>query len=79
MEIHIASGLPPDTVVYHSGTRRDGGTLRTAGGRVLSVTAVAPTAGEACSRAYAGVGLIRFEGARFRRDIGATGGLSHDA
>ena len=79
MEIHIDSGLPPDTVVYHSGTRRDGETLRTAGGRVLSVTAVAPTAGEARSRAYAGVGLIHFEGARFRHDIGTAGGLSHDA
>ena len=79
MEIHIDSGLPPDTVVYHSGTRRDGETLRTAGGRVLSVTAVAPTAGEARSRAYAGVGLIHFEGARFRHDIGTAGGLSHGA
>ena len=64
---------------YYSGTRRDGETLRTAGGRVLSVTAVAPTAGEARSRAYAGVGLIHFEGARFRHDIGTAGGLSHDA
>ncbi|WP_299300751.1 phosphoribosylamine--glycine ligase [uncultured Fretibacterium sp.] len=79
MEIHIDSGLPPDTVVYHSGTRRDGETLRTAGGRVLSVTAVASTAGEARSRAYAGVGLIHFEGARFRHDIGTAGGLSHGA
>ena len=79
MEIHIDSGLPPDTVVYHSGTRRDGETLRTAGGRVLSVTAVAPTPEEARSRAYAGVGLIHFERARFRRDIGTAGGLSHGA
>ena len=74
--------IKPDEVSYinaHGRTARDGETLRTAGGRVLSVTAVAPTAGEARSRAYAGVGLIHFEGARFRHDIGTAGGLSHGA
>ena len=79
MEIRIGASLPPGTIVYHAGTARDGETLRTAGGRVLSVTAVAPTPEEARSRAYAGVGLIHFEGARFRRDIGTAGGLSHGA
>ena len=79
MEVHIGAALPPEVVVYHSGTRRDGERLRTAGGRVLSVTAVAPTAEEARARAYAAVGLIHFEGARFRRDIGAEGGVHHGA
>ncbi len=77
MEIQVGANLPPETIVYHSGTRRDGDRLRTAGGRVLSVTAVAPTAEEARAHAYAAVKLIHFEGARFRNDIGATGGGTH--
>ncbi|RRD64968.1 phosphoribosylamine--glycine ligase [Fretibacterium sp. OH1220_COT-178] len=77
MEIYVGAGLPPETIVYHAGTRREGGRLRTAGGRVLSVTAVAPTAEEARARAYAAVGLIHFEGARFRNDIGMAGGSIH--
>ena len=79
MEIRIGASLPPGTIVYHAGTRRDGETLRTAGGRVLSVTVVAPTPEEARARAYAAVQSIRFEGARFRNDIGIAGGNRHDS
>jgi phosphoribosylamine--glycine ligase len=58
--------------VYHAGTTRDpDGTVRTAGGRVLDVTAVAPTFAEARSRAYEAVSRISFEGMHFRTDIGA--------
>jgi phosphoribosylamine--glycine ligase len=58
--------------VFHSGTARDGeGRLVTAGGRVLSVTGTGETLAQARERAYAGVERIRFEGARFRRDIAA--------
>ena len=59
--------------VFHSGTARDeGGRLVTAAGRVLSVTGTGATLAEARDRAYAGVDRIRFEGARFRRDIAAA-------
>jgi phosphoribosylamine--glycine ligase len=58
--------------VYHAGTKlSDTGDILTAGGRVLDVTAVAPTFEEARERAYAAVGLIDFEGKEFRTDIGA--------
>lgn len=58
-------------LVFHGGTRRDaGGILRTAGGRVLSVTAVAESLGEAVARAYEGLDRIGFAGMHARRDIG---------
>lgn len=58
--------------VYHAGTKldEDGNTL-TAGGRVLDVTAVAPTFAEARANAYAACDLIDFEGKQYRTDIGA--------
>ncbi len=57
--------------VYHAGTRRDpDGSLRVAGGRVVSVTATAPTVVEAAARSRAAAEAIRFEGRQFRQDIG---------
>ena len=57
--------------VFHAGTKQDGARLVTAGGRVLSVTACGPTLRDALDLAYRGIGRIGFEGAYFRRDIGA--------
>lgn len=58
-------------IVFHAGTRRDSdGTLRTSGGRVLAVTAVAPSLAEACAQSAAAAENITFEGKQFRRDIG---------
>lgn len=58
--------------VYHAGTKLDAdGNTFTAGGRVLDVTAVAPTFAEARTNAYAACELIDFEGKQFRTDIGA--------
>ena len=57
--------------VYHAGTAlADDGSFVTAGGRVLDVTAVAPTFEEARKQAYAACELIDFEGKTFRTDIG---------
>jgi phosphoribosylamine--glycine ligase len=42
----------------------------TAGGRVLSLVATAPTLAEAREKAYANLSRIRFEGMHYRRDIG---------
>ena len=61
----------PGITVYHAGTKLDGDDVLTAGGRVLDVTAVAPTFAEARERAYAACDLIDFEGKQFRTDIGA--------
>ena len=57
--------------VFHAGTRREGGALLTAGGRVLGVTATAPTLSQAVSRAYEAARHISFEGMHMRSDIGA--------
>jgi phosphoribosylamine--glycine ligase len=67
--------VPPDLerddlLVFHAGTRLDGDELVTAGGRVLAVTALAPTFAEAADASREGAGRIHFEGAFFRRDIG---------
>jgi len=58
-------------MIFHAGTLLEDGQLTTSGGRVLSVTALGPTLKESLERAYRVVGKIRFEGACYRRDIGA--------
>ena len=59
--------------VFHAGTGRRGagGPFFTAGGRVLGVTAVAPTLPEARRRAYAAAAPIEWEGMQMRHDIAA--------
>ena len=61
----------PNAKVFHAGTAEASGQVVTNGGRVLGVTAWGETLAVACDRAYAAVGLIKFEGAQFRRDIAA--------
>jgi len=57
--------------VFHAGTAERGGEIVTAGGRVLNVTGLGSTPGEARDRAYAGAERINFEGCRLRSDIAA--------
>jgi phosphoribosylamine--glycine ligase len=61
----------PGTKVFHAGTAQAGGRVVTNGGRVLGVTALGDRLEEARARAYLAVEKIRFDGAQFRRDIGA--------
>ncbi len=67
-------GIPAaigDVLVFHAGTRRDpGGVLASAGGRVLAVTARAPTMAEAQRRSAEAAAAVRLEGKQLRRDIG---------
>jgi phosphoribosylamine--glycine ligase len=60
----------PDVIVYHAGTRVEGGRTVTAGGRVLAVTALGDDAAAARKRAYAAVDRIGWAGMQLRRDIG---------
>jgi phosphoribosylamine---glycine ligase len=56
--------------VTHAGTARDhNGAVVTAGGRVLSVTALGPDAAGARASAYAAADMIQFDGKQVRRDI----------
>jgi phosphoribosylamine--glycine ligase len=57
--------------VTHAGTVARNGEIVTAGGRVVNVTGLGPTAGEARDRAYEGARLISFEGMQLRTDIAA--------
>ncbi len=61
---------PQGCKVFHAGTMLRDGTLVTNGGRVLCVTALGATVGEAQARAYARVADIHWHGAYCRRDIG---------
>jgi len=56
--------------IFHAGTARNDGKLIANGGRVLNVTAVAPTIAEAQRRAYRAVDLIDWPEGFCRRDIG---------
>jgi phosphoribosylamine--glycine ligase len=58
-----------DVLVFHAGTRRDGETVVTAGGRVLNVSALGDTFAAARERAYEAASLIEFENVHFRNDI----------
>jgi phosphoribosylamine--glycine ligase len=60
----------PGVEIFHSGSTQVGNQLVTAGGRVLGVTAAAPSLEEALARAYEAMAEIHFEGIYFRRDIG---------
>jgi phosphoribosylamine--glycine ligase len=59
-------------LVFHAGTARQGDRLVTNGGRILAVTAVGETVGEARDVAYAGVERISFPGMRVRGDVAAA-------
>ncbi len=70
--ITLPATLPPNVAILHAGTtRQPDGTLVTSGGRVLAVTATAPTLQAALDSAYATCAQIKFPGAHYRRDIGA--------
>jgi len=56
--------------VFHAGTKREGGDIVTAGGRVLGVTGWGKDFHEARERAYGATERIHFDGAYHRSDIG---------
>ncbi|MFB9467057.1 phosphoribosylamine--glycine ligase [Streptomyces cinereospinus] len=61
----------PHAYVLHAGTRRDGDSVVSAGGRVLSVTATGADLGAARERAYRAVARVRLDGSQHRTDIAA--------
>jgi phosphoribosylamine--glycine ligase len=72
---HIISGLDaaaklPGITIFHAGTEKRGSDIVAVGGRVLNVTALGKDVAQAQARAYAAVGLIHWEGAFCRHDIG---------
>ncbi|MFG2308837.1 phosphoribosylamine--glycine ligase [Streptomyces sp. NPDC048566] len=67
----VAAQDAPHAYVLHAGTRHDGDTVVSAGGRVLSVTATGSGLAEARERAYAAVARIGLDGSQHRTDIAA--------
>jgi phosphoribosylamine--glycine ligase len=65
-----AAGASDDVTIFHAGTKRDGDAITAVGGRVLGVTATAPTIVEAQTRAYAAIDAINWPEGFCRRDIG---------
>lgn len=69
--IDLPATLPAGVTIFHAGTARDpAGRLTVKGGRVLNVTAVAPSFAEARRLSREVAEAVRFEGKVFRRDIG---------
>jgi phosphoribosylamine-glycine ligase len=62
-----------DIAVYHSGTKIEGNTTVTSGGRVLNVVGLGSTLAGAIDTAYRHVEKINFENMFYRRDIGHRG------
>lgn len=65
-----SDGQVEGACVFHAGTALENGVFKTAGGRVLGVTALGTDLKEALKKAYAAVEKITFEGAHYRTDIG---------
>ncbi|MFJ5227895.1 phosphoribosylamine--glycine ligase [Streptomyces sp. NPDC088400] len=65
----IAAQDAPDAYVLHAGTRLDGDTVVSAGGRVLSVTAAGKDLRQARERAYTALNRISLAGSQHRTDI----------
>lgn len=65
-----SNGQVEGACVFHAGTALEDGVFKTAGGRVLGVTALGADLKAALKKAYEGVKKIDFEGAHYRTDIG---------
>ena len=56
--------------IFHAGTKAEGGRILANGGRVLNVSAIGETVGEAQARAYQAISRIRWPDGFYRHDIG---------
>lgn len=67
----LSNGQLDGVTVYHAGTAIKDGKLVTSSGRVLGVTALGDTLEDALKKSYEAVEKINFDGAHYRKDIGA--------
>ncbi len=66
--------IDSDILVFHAGTKLDGGKVCTAGGRVLTVVSTGKTIAEAREEVYLNLPRISFENCHYRKDIAAEEG-----
>jgi phosphoribosylamine--glycine ligase len=69
--ITLPSSTPDGTKIFHAGTAMKGAQVVTNGGRVFGVTARGADLQAAQANAYEVVSQIQFQGAQYRKDIGA--------
>ncbi len=70
---YVISGLDgheDNITVFHAGTKKEGDTIITSGGRVLGVTAVSDTLDKAIADSYKAIAKISFTDMFYRKDIG---------
>lgn len=58
-----------ECLIFHGGTKKEGGQVFTNGGRVLGITALGESIEEARAKVYQNIDQVNFEGARYRKDI----------
>lgn len=68
--LSVPDDVENECVVFHAGTKKEGTKLLATGGRVLNVTALGATIGDAQRRAYDGIDLVDWQEGFCRRDIG---------
>ncbi len=59
-----------EVIVFHAGTKRENGVIKTNGGRVLGLTTVATNLQDAIEKNYSLIDTITFDGRYYRNDIG---------
>jgi phosphoribosylamine--glycine ligase len=59
-----------DSIIFHAGTKKDGPSVLTAGGRVLAVTSYGKSQDKALTTTYNNLKKISFENSYYRKDIG---------
>jgi phosphoribosylamine--glycine ligase len=68
----IISGIEniTDSIVFHAGTKLDGGQVVTNGGRVIAITSYGNDFQEAIKKSYQNIDKLHFDKMYFRKDIG---------
>lgn len=59
-----------DSIVFHAGTKQEGETVTTNGGRVIALTSFGENMNDALKKSFYSAEKIAFEGKYFRKDIG---------
>lgn len=68
--ITFPTDITSDTIIFHAGTKQQGDTIVTNGGRVLAVSSFGKNIHEAVAKSNAVIEQIHFEGKYYRSDIG---------
>lgn len=68
--VKLPKTMPPNSILFHAGTKVESNKVLTSGGRVICATALDNSLEKALEKSYKLVDSVEFEGKTFRRDIG---------